>query len=144
MMEKATGICFKREVRRSDTAGAPRRFRVTQEMVKAMGQGAKLFFHLRCYSTSTNAEAVFSVWTGCFDKELPADAGVRVKLRQGATGNLDEVTVSTTEDTIFETEAAIDESVLMAGVELVVDVQASTGAAVESIEFEVWVTIVIS
>ena len=45
--------------------------------------------------------------------------------------------------TIFETELGVTESVLMSQAALVVDVKASSGTAVENMEFEVWVTIVI-
>lgn len=131
-MAKRRATLFVRLKRESAAAGKVRVFSITPELVKALGQGKTLLFQGKVYAVSTNGRVVFKLAHNSYADVLPRDDGIALT----ATGTVSYTAVG---DIVFVMTTATD---MMHNVDLMAEVDASSGAAVESVEFSLDVTII--
>ena len=135
-MPKVKGELFPKRWYESEPNGGPRRYRIPRDRWRLLGQGEVLVIVLRVYNRDSNADVELRVYTGCMGDEAPAETGRVVKLTQGASSGLLVVVVSS----LGLTEA-VTEDLLLADVEVTLDVKASSGGSQVRVEAESWTTL---
>lgn len=129
-MAKRRGKVFDRRTRESMGNGTKKLYPCTPEVRKVLGQGSVVLFHVRVYSRSGNGRLGFSVFEGGVDAN-PRDEGLSVT----PTGTFQNIVTTGS----FKFVVAAD---FMADLEVVAELDASAGAALETVEFELTATVI--
>lgn len=120
----------------SAQSGSARRYRLSKEQVRTLGQGDKVVFETRIASLDANCEVVVSVATSTNPEFLPGDGGQVVLLKEGATGNQSTVLLNGKGRKWIETE-----TLLQSEVEFVFEVKHASNASLVTAELVVFATI---
>lgn len=135
-MPKVKGQLYPKRWYESEPNGAPRKHRIPKERWRLLGQGKALSALFRLYQRDNNADVEIQVFTGCIGDEAPGDTGRLVLLTQGASTGLQVVVINT----LGITEV-LTEDLLLADVEVVLTVRASSGTQQVRVEAEGWTTV---
>ncbi|NOY24674.1 MAG: hypothetical protein GXP62_02270 [Oligoflexia bacterium] len=122
---------FERVTRLSESSGAVKSYPCRNEIIGALGQGDKIIFHGRVYDRSTTGRLGFVVNTGCMKEIRPFEDGFGVTLA-GTYSSIDTTGAFTFETTV-DFQHALD---------VVAQVEDSGAASPQSVDFEVWATII--
>ena len=128
-MAKYKGQLFPRDNRYSQDTGLPKRYRIPKEMVRMLGQGKMIVFDLKNFVVSATGRVVFSVFDGSFGPVLPGDQGFAVTM------------AGTVSYTAAGRYTFSTNQTLKADVEIVADVDDTGAAASQSVDFELWATV---
>ena len=135
-MAKVKGQLFPKRWYESEPNGGPRKHRIPSERWRLLGQGKALSALFKLYQRDSNADIEIQVFTSCIGDEAPGDSGRLVLLTQGASTGLQVVVINS----LGVTEV-LTEDLLLADVEVVLTVRASSGTAQVRAEAEGWTTI---
>lgn len=84
---KSRSLLIKNDRYDSLLNGGSRRYRLTKEQIRALGQGDKIVFDVHVVAIDANCEITFTVFTSTMPDQAPGDSGQVVKLKMDGTGN---------------------------------------------------------
>jgi hypothetical protein len=133
---KSRSLLIKNDRYDSLLNGGSRRYRLTKEQIRALGQGDKIVFDVHVVAIDANCEITFTVFTSTMPDQAPGDSGQVVKLKMDGTGNRDSVVIITKDRKWIETE-----TLLQVEVELVMDIKHATSSSLVGAQVVVFATI---
>lgn len=129
-MAKYIGVIFPRKSRDSDQNAAARQYGIQAELRKTLGQAKSILFHGFVHGRSTNGRLGFAAYEGCLPGSSPSEDGFSVT----PTGTYSAITTGGP----FKFVVPGD---FMGELEIIAKVDGTQAGNVESVEFELFATL---
>jgi hypothetical protein len=138
-MAKHKGQVLARGKRASDTAGAKKSYKIDTSLLRSLGQGSKVMFHLRIWGLDTNCRVTFRALHGCLGEYTPDEEGFPVLISDGSSSATSKVFTGTAN---IKGHLLWTDETLLADVLVIVEVDDTAATNIVGADLELWATVI--
>lgn len=138
-MSNHKGQLLGRGVRPSDTAGGKKTYKIDEILLRSLGQGSKVMFHLRIWGLDTNCRVTIRVLHGCLGQFTPDEEGFPVLINDGTSSATSKAFTGTAN---IKGHLLWTDEALLADVLVIVEVDDTAATNLVAADFELWATVI--